>query len=655
MPWNDGLQGQALQIAATPTSPLCVVAGPGTGKTFALMRRLTRLIEVDGVAPDRILACTFTRTAAEDITRAVATLGVAGAEQIATRTVHGLCFSMLSQEDVLAATGRNPRPLLGFEERFLLQDICRTGFGGIRECDRMLRAFSAAWARLQHDQPGWPLDQRDQQFQAALLSWLRFHRAMLIGELIPEGIKYLRQNAQAPFRTAFDHVLVDEYQDLNRAEQELIELLSAGHLVVIGDEDQSIYSFKHAHPEGIVQFPGNHPNTESAGLDECRRCPHRVVRMANALIAHNTTRSARQLRPFQGNPVGEIVNVQWRSMDEESRGIAQFIKARVDAGTVAPGKILILAPRREFGYAVRDQLDALGVSAHSFFSEQLLDGDPKEIDDSKAQQALSLMVLAADRDDRVALRCWCGFGNNSLADGAWARLRANCEQSGDSPWQALEKLCSGQIQLPHTQYLVTRFNLLTVELARIEQLRGQALVAAIFPPGEPWATPLAEVAADIEGDADAFDVSVLTDAIRSNISQPEMPTDVDFVRVMSLHKSKGLTSDLVVILGCLDGLMPATNDQATPQEQQRSLEEQRRLFYVAITRTKNTLVLSSITGIPVAIAHRMRARTNRIVAGTAQTVTSGFVHELGPECPVAITGQAFLAPINAIPENPGNG
>ena len=78
---------------------------------------------------------------------------------------------------------------------------------------------------------------------------------MLIGELIPEGIKYLRNNPQSPYRTAFDHVLVDEYQDLNRAEQRLVDLLANGSLVVIGDEDQSIYSFKHATPRALWNFP----------------------------------------------------------------------------------------------------------------------------------------------------------------------------------------------------------------------------------------------------------------------------------------------------------------------------------------------------------------------------------------------------------------
>ena len=641
MPWNDGLQGQALQIAATPNSPLCVVAGPGTGKTFALMRRLIRLLEVDKADPERILACTFTRTAAEDITRAISELGVSGADDIRTQTVHGFCFSMLSAQDVLEATIRVPRPLLRFEERFLLQDLCKIGIGGVRDCGKKLMAFSAAWARLQQDQPGWPQDDADQAYQATLLAWLRFHEAILIGELIPEGIKYLRSNPQSPYRSMFDHLLVDEYQDLNRAEQHLVDLLANDKLVVVGDEDQSIYSFKHAHPDGIVEFPGTHPNTEEAGLDQCRRCPHCVVAMANALISHNMTRSNRQLQPMPSNAAGEIYSVQWPNMQNEAEGIAAFVKSRVDAGAVEPGKVLVLAPRREFGYLVRDQLNGLGVPAHSFFSEELLDGNPKNIDESQAQQAMALLVLLANPNDRVALRCWCGFGNNSLADAAWARLRAHCETSGDSPWQAMEKLAGGTLQLPYTGYIVTRFQALQVQVTNLNGVTGQPLVDAVFPAEQQWAAPFIEIASTLA--EDDFGSKKLGDTIRRHVSQPEMPTDVDYIRVMSLHKSKGLTADLVVVCGCLQGLIPGIDNDATPQEQHRAMEEQRRLFYVAITRTRQTLILSSVTGLPSAVAFRMRAQTTRIVGTTAQTVASQFIHELGPQCPAAVTGQQFLA------------
>ena len=123
-----------------------------------------------------------------------------------------------------------------------------------------LQAFAAAWAREQDQEPGWAEDETDRRFQAVLDEWLRFHEAMLIGELVPVALRYLRDNPNCPERRQFDHVLVDEYQDLNRAEQSLIDLLSEnGKLTVIGDEDQSIYeSFRYAHPEGISRFHETH-------------------------------------------------------------------------------------------------------------------------------------------------------------------------------------------------------------------------------------------------------------------------------------------------------------------------------------------------------------------------------------------------------------
>lgn len=363
--------------------------------------------------------------------------------------------------------------------------------------------------------------------------------------------------------------------------------------------------------------------------------------MANALISHNNTRSNRQLQPMPGNPAGEVHVVQWNAVQEEAEGIAEFVKTRIDAGTVESGNVLILAPRRQFGYMVRDQLNRLDVPAHSFFSEELLDGDPKKADESYAQQAMVLLTLLTNPDDRVALRCWCGFGNNSLADGAWARLREHCEASGDSPWQALEKLAGGAMTLQYTGYIVTRFRELQVRLGALSGLTGQPLVDAIFPSCDAWAAAFAEIASGIE--EDDFGPKKLADVIRRFVSQPEMPTDVDYVRVMSLHKSKGLTADLVIVCGCLQGLIPRIDTDATPQEQQRAMEEQRRLFYVAITRTRQTLVLSSVTGLPSAVAFKMRARTTRTVGGTARTVATQFIHELGPQCPPAITGQQFLA------------
>lgn len=154
MRWDENLEGPARRIAEVDHSPLRVLAGPGTGKTFALMRRVARLLQ-NGAFPRRILICTFTRTAAGDLRKKLRALGVEGVDAVRAGTLHAFCFGLLSKADVLSLIGRVPRPLLQFEERFLLEDLQDDSFGGIRERDRRLQAFNAAWARLQTDEPGW--------------------------------------------------------------------------------------------------------------------------------------------------------------------------------------------------------------------------------------------------------------------------------------------------------------------------------------------------------------------------------------------------------------------------------------------------------------------------------------------------------------------
>lgn len=173
---------------------------------------------------------------------------------------------------------------------------------------------------------------------------------MLIGEIIPELYRYLRNNPAAPERSLYDHVLVDEYQDLNKAEQGVIDLLcTTAALCIVGDDDQSLYSFKHAHPEGIITFPDTHPGSTDHELLECRRCPTRIVAISNALIAHNTDREPRALIPMAANGPGEISITQFPNVANEAEAIASFIDDQINRHGRTPGEILVLAQRRTIG------------------------------------------------------------------------------------------------------------------------------------------------------------------------------------------------------------------------------------------------------------------------------------------------------------------
>lgn len=211
MPWSDGLLAgtSTYAIAASLNARIRVVAGPGTGKSFAMKRRVARLLEA-GVDPATILPVTFTRVAAEDLHRELVNMGVPGCDELQGTTLHSLSLRMLLRNHVLAATGRVARPLNEFEIEPLVCDLMGA-HSGKRAVGRLKQAYEAAWARLQHEQPGFIQSPADAAFANDLRGWLIFHEAMLIGEVIPQLYEYLRSNPAAPERNEFEHILVDEF------------------------------------------------------------------------------------------------------------------------------------------------------------------------------------------------------------------------------------------------------------------------------------------------------------------------------------------------------------------------------------------------------------------------------------------------------------
>src|ERR1700730_3542559 len=172
MPWDDQLDPAtpAYGIAADESRCIRVVAGPGTGKSFALKRRVARLLE-EGLEPGRVLPVTFTNVAAEDLQRELLLVGVPGCEDIRGFTLHALGMGILRRQNVLEATGRVARPLNRFEREPLLYDLTDR-FGTKRQREQRIEAYEAAWARLQHEEPGYAIDPEDQAFEDRLIDWL---------------------------------------------------------------------------------------------------------------------------------------------------------------------------------------------------------------------------------------------------------------------------------------------------------------------------------------------------------------------------------------------------------------------------------------------------------------------------------------------------
>lgn len=643
MTWDTGLTGNHLEIAKSNADRLRVMAGPGTGKSFAMKRRIARLVEEEGVDAAKILAVTFTRTAAADLKNELHSMGIPNCEKIAAGTLHAFCFKLLMQQEVFDAIGRVPRGVLTFakskvyqfELKPMLEDIKPLGkFGGKRDMSKRVLAFEAAWARLQHEAPGWPLEAVDKQFNRALRDWLTFHEGMLVGELVPEALRFVRNNPASSVLGRYTHIVVDEYQDLNRAEQELIDLLAKGKsLSIVGDIDQSIYRFRHANPEGITDFITRHPSTEDWDLDVCRRCRQEIVEVADNVIIHNYDAAVdHRLRPLTSpDGVATIRVLQWSSFEEEAVGVAAYVAHLVESKLAEPGEILILSPRRLIAAEIKRNLseNSEGIEVHSFYNDKLM--EPEEV-----QVALTLLHLLTDQEDRIALRYWLGYGNANFFQVEYARLRAYCEKEGLSPYAALFGVHNGHVEIARVPKVMARFEALVSELDRLRPLTTTELFNELFPRRLAWSDPIRELLTGKTGDLE--NAKQLLDLIRGELTQPEMPSDGDFVRIMSLHKSKGLTSRIVIIVGCIHSLIPYVDDELDLAEMPEHMAEQRRLFYVALTRAKEVLVLSSFTSLPRALAYKLGAQ----IGPHDSTIASQFMDELGPRAGAAIHGNDWV-------------
>lgn len=641
MAWSDGLVvgSPPHNIASSLNPRIRVIAGPGTGKSYAMKRRVARLLE-SGVPPARILPVTFTRVAAEDLHRELVGMNVPGCNLLKGVTLHGLAMRILMRNAVLAVTGRHVRPLNEFELEPLVADLM-SQHGGVREVRKRKQAYEAAWARLQHETPGYAPTQQDLTFAADLTNWLIFHEAMLIGEVIPQLYNYLRLNPAAPERSEFSHILVDEFQDLNKVEQGVVDLLCQNaEVCIVGDDDQSIYSFKHAHPEGIRNWTVVNGNADDLGLDDCRRCPTHVVDMVNSLIAHNQSRTApRALVPMAGNGPGDVRILQYPTLAHEVRGVANLVSGFLATGGT-PGDILILAQRGVIGTPIYNALRVAGIPVRSYYAEA-------ELDSLDAQRRFAVLKLFTNREDRVALRWLVGLGGANWNAAGYRRVRAHCQQTGLSPWQLLEQLSAGTLTLRYTASLVAAFQSLVAELAVLENAGSlSAVIDILFPANDPAVTEVRSIATAALADA-GEDRQKLLSEISEAITQPEIPTVIEDVRIMSLHKSKGLSAPITIIAGCVEGLLPKQPEANTPRAEAIAIiEEQRRLFFVGMSRVKadlpnqkvGTLVLTYSQQMAMASAMAAGISPAGAAYGVARLHASRFLGELGPSAPAPAAG-----------------
>jgi DNA helicase-2/ATP-dependent DNA helicase PcrA len=345
------------------------------------------------------------------------------------------------------------------------------------------------------------------------------------------------------------------------------------------------------------------------------------------------------LTPVPANGPGEMWIIQYPDVAHEARAIAAFVNDQINERGRHPGEFLVLAQRRTIGNPIHAALQGRGIPSKSYYQES-------ELDSEVAQERLAIFKLFVNRADRIALRWLLGIGSGDFRAKSYARLRTHCERTGEPPWDALVALAGGRISIPYSSQLLQRFQAIQNELHFLDEQTGVTDFVNRWLRAE--FTGAGELRILVAGLMAAAETPPeLLSQIIEAVSQPEIPPDVTEVRIMSLHKSKGLSSPIVVIAGCVEGLLPAEPEQGTPiVERTALLEEQRRLFYVGITRVKaapssnqpGSLLLTGSRTMTLADAMQSGIRPAEVNYGVVSLHLSRFIRELGSSAPAPIPG-----------------
>jgi superfamily I DNA/RNA helicase len=362
--------------------------------------------------------------------------------------------------------------------------------------------------------------------------------------------------------------------------------------------------------------------------------------MANALISHNASRIAgRVMTERPENGPGEVVVRQYVTAEQEAEAVASKIASLIASG-VAPGEIIVLTQRETFAVPIFDKLRDQQIPTKSYYAES-------ELDTIEAQERFALLKLLLDNEDRVALRWLLGRGHADWRAKPYRRVMAHVNAHGISPWLAMCALAADTLAIPHTTPLVERFREIQLELAVLNAAPDLEHFIQAWLPASEGTTLLTETVEKCKEGLTTTEA--LYEALYDAITHPEIPSSIAEVRIMSLHKSKGLSSPFVFIVGCVEGLHPAKPDTAaTPDEQHAKLEEDRRLFYVGISRVKSALpgrvgylALTYARTMAASAAYSSQIAPVFVDHGVAHLHASRFLADMAPHVPAALANASL--------------
>jgi ATP-dependent DNA helicase UvrD/PcrA len=585
--------------------PLLIIAGAGSGKTRVLTRRIAHLLATGDAPPWGILAITFTNKAADEMRSRVAELVGPPAEKMWVSTFHSACLRIL----------RTNADRLGYRSAFTVYDdtdsrrmiemiTSELGFDQKRLPARAVQGvISQAKAELidfetfGEEARSGPDPFRKRiadvytQYQQRLLAANAFDFDDLL--MVTANLLQACDDVREVYQERFRHILVDEFQDTNHAQNEIVKLLGEAHgnVCVVGDSDQSVYRWRGADIRNILEFERAFPNVTTIMLEQNFRSTQTILDAANAVISNNIGRQAKELFT-----VGDTGGPIKRYRAEDERDEASWVSSEILRLHTSEGLTW-----GDMAVFYRTNAQSLPLETSMKFSgiPYKVVGGAKFYDRKEIKDILAFVRVLANPDDEVSARRVVNVPKRGIGDTSVARLAAWAQTEHVPFTEAIDRAAEAGLSgkaLKGAQDLSKTLAELrplvqTVNPADFVQLVADRtgylaeLVAEHTHEADGRIENLAELATQA---ADFDDVMGFLETVALVADSDELDSDGTRVSLMTLHTAKGLEYPAVFVVGLEEGIFPHFRSLSEPSE----LEEERRLFYVGITRARRHLAIS---------------------------------------------------------------
>jgi DNA helicase-2/ATP-dependent DNA helicase PcrA len=603
----DGLNPPQREAVLHGSGPLLVLAGAGSGKTRVLTHRVARLIE-QGVPPYAILAITFTNKAAAEMRDRIAAMVGPSARDIWASTFHSACVRILRRE---APEAGYPRDFSIFDAddqlRLIRRCMVEEDVDPKRVAPRAIQArISDAKSRLLDADA---FEATSESFSDEVVvrvyrryaDGLRANGAMDFDDLLMVTAQLLEGNAAvgARWQSRFTHVLVDEYQDTNPVQFRVVRALAApqDNVMAVGDDDQGIYSWRGADVRNILEFTRDYPQARTIALEQNYRSTGTILRAAHAVVSRNAGRLPKELWTDRGE--GEPISViACRDEYEEGRAVAGQIERALSRGD-SLSDIAVFYRTNAQSRALEDTLIRLGIG-------YAVVGGPRFYERAEVRDLLAYLRAALNPADRVSLERALGAPRRGVGPGAVTKLAAHAAARDIPIGHALAEAqmipglqAAQRAALAEVGELLADVRLRSEGGMPLERIVDEVLArSGMRDSYEREGTfeargrlenleEMVRAAGEYGASADAAGLAGFLEGVALQADADLVDEASGAVTLMTIHNAKGLEFETVIMTGLEEGLFPHSRSDSPD-----SLEEERRLFYVGLTRAKRTLTLT---------------------------------------------------------------